>query len=205
MAALAISLVLTPARTTRSAEPAGDSRRVGKGSSDDDPSQTNTDRKKGHEITGTTPDELIGQIVTASMNNNLIIKWDMKWSYKVLEAADMCTAYKVSATPKIQQPARRLAWLDSVLATDELRTKWKHYIKALEDHNQGHIDIAKYAAYDIKVALANMTAKDCAQLKKDTDAKANEIIQNYRQQDDEYDRITGNDELHTGADVYLLK
>lgn len=205
MAALAISLILAPVKNACSTEPEKNSSGISKNSSSVNPSQTSLEKQKTYEITGTTFKELIGQIMTVSKNSNLIVKWDIEWKYTTLDAPNMCGTKKITTTPKIHKPAQRLVWLDSALATEEMRTKWKHYIKALNDHNQGHMDIAKLAAYEIKMALGNMRANDCDQLKKDTDAKANEIIQHHRQQDVEYDRITGNDELHTGADVYLLK
>lgn len=205
LAMLAVSLILTSAKYATAAEPVGNSSTAIETLSDDNPAQKKSVPRKNQEITGTTSRELIDQILAISKNGSLIIKWDITWGYKVQGTPDSCFLDNIGASATILQPALRLTWVDNELATDKLRAKWKRYLKALQDHNQGHADIANLAAKAVKAALNEIKTENCDKLRKDADAKAKEVVEEYRQKDAEYDRLTDNDTLHIGADPYILE
>ncbi|OGQ60279.1 MAG: hypothetical protein A3J24_06765 [Deltaproteobacteria bacterium RIFCSPLOWO2_02_FULL_53_8] len=171
----------------------------------DNRTQPTVKKPKGVGITGTTAAELASQVITLSKNDGLKLTWDIKWRYITQITANMCYIFKIYTSAVLHEPPQRLIWLDEELASDELRAKWQRFHTAFTNHNKGHADIARRAAAAVRKTLGTMKAKDCEQLKKDTDAKAYEIIPWYRLEDDEYDRITGNDEIHTGADLEMVR
>lgn len=204
--AIAVALVLAPAKTVLSAQPLEETGKFIINSTDKTRAQKKIATQKRYDVTGTDPDELIKQVMNMARNSSLVITWDLQWKYMMEETPNFCFPNLISVAPDIHFPAITLIWVDAELASETLRTKWQRYMKALDDHNQGHRDIANNAAKAVAAALNNINgAKDCGQLRNDMDAKANEVIRNYRQEDFEYDTVTGNDELHTGADVYMLK
>lgn len=113
--------------------------------------------------------------------------WHVKWHYRWWEEADgRCRITRVTTSVLIT------ITLPSLQNTsEEMQALFNRYRRALEVHEQGHVDTGKMAAKTIESAILKLPEKaSCAELSALADSRATELIEEYKLRDVQYDTAT---------------
>lgn len=121
------------------------------------------------------------------------VKWFFKWKYN--EGKFEISEANSNVEIKFVMPD----WVDKSKASNSLQKKWEKYFAALQEHEAGHRNIGVEAAKAVIVAIKNVPpAFSSETLEKNANAAANRVLERYRTQEEEYDRLTEHGET-TGA------
>jgi len=124
-------------------------------------------------------------------------KWWVKWHFYWKESPAQCTLTRVNVDISIKFNLPKLA--SDSQANREVKQRWQAYYQALIAHENGHRDLGVEAATVIEQALLTMdSAASCPLLKKQANALAHGIIDDYIAKNKQYDLDT-NHGINTGA------
>ncbi len=152
-----------------------------------------------YKIGGTTAQELRGQMDKFDTSHKFrghhdaYTQWDANWSYPYSEIDSSCTTgpVKVGVTITFTFPK----WNIPEHASPELVDRWNAYLDALQTHEGGHTEIAIDAGREIFRALTALPAyPSCRELEQAADDTGQRILEQFRQQEIEYDRRTNHGE-----------
>jgi predicted secreted Zn-dependent protease len=115
-------------------------------------------------------------------------RWDVRWNYRWWrEASGRCRITEVTTrlTTEVQLPQLRGA-------TPPQQASFDRYLRALSQHEQGHVQVGRDAAQAIDQGIARLpAAADCATLERQADALGRRLLQEHVEREKQYDRDTG--------------
>ena len=158
------------------------------------------EKREFYDIRGGSESELKNEMNTKGINdgrmNDAYTKWYVRWDFDYGSGAPCrFRAVRVSADIDIKLPR----WQNERDGSDELRQKWDRFLKALEEHENGHRDFGVKAATEIDAELSRMPAfPNCTELGAAANAKAYEILGKYQGEEKAYDAET-NHGINKGA------
>lgn len=145
---------------------------------------------KYYEVVGST-----AATIRANMNKNrsddydAYTHWHVNWSFDTEQVDDFCEINQVEVTLKIKFTLPH--WEADWDTSDEVEELWDDYYTALIAHENQHKAIAIEAAEEIENALNDLDEeRHCKRLKKIANATANEIINDYKEQQVQFDEDT---------------
>lgn len=124
-------------------------------------------------------------------------RWQVDWRFwwtQTPSGSCRIDRVEVSMTGRIQLPS-------IAGGTAAQRDRFERYVRALDVHEQGHLDFGRRAAGEIERVLLGMTdARGCGQLEAAANEQGDRILERYQALEDRYDRETGHGRTQ-GADL----
>lgn len=115
--------------------------------------------------------------------------WRVNWNYRYAPASDGCRIHSVTTDLVIQYFFPR--WIPPEGVSPDLVEKWESYYAALKAHEEGHAEIGRKAAREIEVLLPGLgKGLSCGQIRGAVDAEGERILNQYREEEADYDAIT---------------
>jgi predicted secreted Zn-dependent protease len=116
--------------------------------------------------------------------------WEVRWNYSYLDSAGGCRIDGVTLAVNVVFTLPR--WSTAMAAPPVLRQRWGAYLEALQQHEDGHRDIALAAAREIELEIRALSQNrlPCAALPATIDALGRRILGKHQSADDEYDART---------------
>ena len=118
-----------------------------------------------------------------------LTEWQVNWQFDVSPSATgcQCTSFTTKTTIKVTLPG----WSPPTNTPPEVKETWRRFFTALAQHEAGHAQIAQAAAKEVEGrAMQTGEATDCDRLKKTIHTVANQVIEDHRKQDKDYDERT---------------
>ncbi|MGH8771620.1 MAG: DUF922 domain-containing Zn-dependent protease [Burkholderiales bacterium] len=116
-------------------------------------------------------------------------RWNVRWSYHYRQGNGQCAIARVATSADVAFTLPN--WKNSSEGPRELQQKWRDYLSALQQHEEGHKTFALRAAAEIEDAIAAMSAAtSCADLAQKANAIGERIVNHYRQEERAYDART---------------
>jgi len=116
-------------------------------------------------------------------------EWQVTWQFSVMATAGGCRCSSFSTQTSIVVTMPR--WFTPTNAPDTVKDIWRNYAKALAEHEAGHAGIALAAASEIQRRVQTLgEGTDCASLKQQINSLGQQVIEEHRKQDREYDTST---------------
>jgi predicted secreted Zn-dependent protease len=116
--------------------------------------------------------------------------WNLTYRYRTRIFDGQCKVTEV--TPRLAVVMQMPRWQDEGRAAVELRERWRRYVLALREHENGHRAHGVAATAEVQARIGALPARpDCNGFETQARSVADEIIATYAQRDREYDRRTG--------------
>ena len=114
-------------------------------------------------------------------------RWNVRWTFRWWrEASGRCVITEV--TTRLHTEAQ-LPELQA--ASPEQQAAFDRYLRALSDHEQGHVQIGRDAAQNIDQGIRQMpAAPDCATLEREANALGHRLLQDHVAREKQYDQRT---------------
>lgn len=113
-------------------------------------------------------------------------QWQVQWRFWWQDSDRGCAIEGVQTEVSVQIQLPH--W---VAGADALHAEFEHYLSALTVHEQGHKDLAVVAGRSIDKALLELPpATDCATLERTANALGYQLLQRFRERENDYDRRT---------------
>jgi predicted secreted Zn-dependent protease len=81
--------------------------------------------------------------------------------------------------------------IDQAGTSNSLRERWSAYLKSARAHEEGHLAIAREARSAVLTALRGVApASRCSELREHLESTAQEVLEEFRSRDREYDETT---------------
>ena len=117
--------------------------------------------------------------------------WNIQWTYSVVSSETGCRVRSVETKTEITITLPR--WVPGPDSSPGLVQHWEDYLKALMEHEAGHCRIVQAAAAEIRKRTQMLReTPTCEALGDFINAAANKALSEYRAQEAQYDRKTGN-------------
>ena len=115
--------------------------------------------------------------------------WRVTWRFSLTSSASgcRCSSFTTQTTVVTTMPQ----WKAPTNATDLPSEIWQKYVTALGQHEAGHAQLAQAAAADLRRRSRDITeASDCETLKRQLNALGEQVIEEHRKRDQDYDERT---------------
>jgi|WetSurMetagenome_2_1015567.scaffolds.fasta_scaffold58231_3 predicted secreted Zn-dependent protease len=147
-----------------------------------------------YQVSGATWDEVHKSIVRSrpwKTNQPMDARtdWTVRWKFSVVDFGDgaRVRSFDVETTITVTLPS----WKAPADASKPLLEGWKRYFDTLKRHEGGHVVLALQAAAAVRKHAGAVTEAPSAQeLTRQINQAANKVIDQFREKDKEYDRIT---------------
>ena len=146
-------------------------------------------------ISGRTAAELradlnrLGPVGETGIRGDGYTHWRIAWTFDFAPKGETCVAENFRVTLEVRMILPR--WEPPANVAPSLVALWDRYLTALRFHEDGHYSIAIAAADEVRRALvANRTGRHCATLEKQLNSAANDILDQTRRRQANYDRET---------------
>lgn len=115
-------------------------------------------------------------------------EWTVDVGYEYRRSGDECRVVRpeVDVGIVVYLPE----WRDRGEVSADLVGRWRRDLATMEEHEAGHVELARRAGERVDSALAQMDPAPCALLKDRADAVADAILREARQEQDTYDERT---------------
>jgi predicted secreted Zn-dependent protease len=148
-----------------------------------------------YEIQGTTAKELrqemnlSGPLDKGEKRYDAETKWHVRWQYWFGKNRYECWINRV--TTEVEVIFTFPKWKRSKKISGDLEQQWLNYMKALQEHENGHKEFGINAAKEIEGRLMSLRPlRSCNALENMANSIANQIIDKYIKIQIEYDRRT---------------
>ena len=116
-------------------------------------------------------------------------RWNIAWRYKYRLDGGLCRIDMVTTDVKVTTTLPE--WNDERATPERLRKRWREYLAALTEHENGHRAHGMDAAREIDRGIAALPAQaSCGALGNAANDLGNQIIRKYNERDLDYDRKT---------------
>lgn len=116
-------------------------------------------------------------------------EWRVTWHFTVVATPNGCRCSSFSTQTGIITTMPR--WFTPTNATDAVKQTWQKYAIALAQHEAGHAAIALAAASELQTRIRGIgEGSDCASLKQRINTLGQQVIEDYRKRDKDYDAST---------------
>lgn len=148
-----------------------------------------------YEISGSTENELrhqmdrFGPADERQVQHDAYTDWYVDWSYPTREINGNCATGSITVTVTITHTFPK--WDIPPDVSQELVEKWDEYLKDLQAHEAGHKQISLDASHEILQRLNNLSVyPSCAELERVADTTGQNILDEFRQKEVDYDQTT---------------
>jgi predicted secreted Zn-dependent protease len=117
--------------------------------------------------------------------------WDVGWTYQTEEAAGLCVIRRVDMRLDVRVALPR--WTPPASASPLLVADWNRFVRAVSEHEAGHVDLAAEAARRVRSRLTGMSGPSCAALQARASEEGDKIIAEYRERNRQFDERPGNE------------
>jgi predicted secreted Zn-dependent protease len=115
--------------------------------------------------------------------------WRVAWRFAVTPSSDGCRCSSFTTQTTIVTTLPR--WTAPTNAPDPPSAIWQKYATALGEHEAGHGHLALSAAADLRRRSRDIAeAGDCETLKRQLNALGEQVVEEHRKRDREYDERT---------------
>jgi predicted secreted Zn-dependent protease len=115
--------------------------------------------------------------------------WNVMSHYDLAEENGQCRVVSVKVNAEIVHKLPR--WVNRSETAPGLVEKWDRYLQALMVHEEGHRDFGIQAARETEEAISGMTtSRGCEELRSVLKARVDELIDQIKKQELEYDQRT---------------
>lgn len=115
--------------------------------------------------------------------------WNLGYRYQTRMLDGQCRVTTVSTRLAVVMHLPR--WQDESRASAELRQRWRLYLAALREHEDGHRDNGVAATTEVQAGVGGLPARpDCSGFDAQARTVANAIVSKYVERDREYDQRT---------------
>jgi predicted secreted Zn-dependent protease len=146
-------------------------------------------------VTGATSRELAADIDAKSpvgengLRSDGYTRWTIDWTFVMTPGPTGCSADQIAVNLDIRMTLPR--WYPPRSADEALVGRWNHYVAALRLHEDGHRYRSESTARVVRRALlAERHASDCHTLETRLNSRANGLLADLRQRQEDYDRET---------------
>lgn len=116
-------------------------------------------------------------------------RWHVAWRYRYRTQGGQCFIDRVATTVDVTFTMPQ--WANEGFGSTELRRRWRQYLVALQQHENGHRRHGVEAAGEIDRGIAGLAPRaSCESLGAAADALGHQVIRQYNQRDLDYDRTT---------------
>jgi predicted secreted Zn-dependent protease len=155
---------------------------------------TVVERTEYYEVSGSSERELRVAIDQArpkdqeGVRHDAVTNWDVRWKYRYETVNTGCALASLETTLEVVSIFPR--WSNRGSGSP-LAQRWDKYLAALDEHEVGHLQIARRAAREIHERLSELNlARTCPLLKESIDSKGRALLDQFRSEGAEYDRQT---------------
>jgi len=113
-------------------------------------------------------------------------RWNVRWSYQYRETPLGCEVTEIDID--LESTITLPRWRDRGSSDSSLVAFWDSYLVALRSHEYCHRVLAYQQANELYRMLRRFRAPSCGLLRPDADAAGRQILDRYRQINQEYDR-----------------
>jgi predicted secreted Zn-dependent protease len=143
-----------------------------------------------YDIQGKDHASLIGALNAANSDGfHASAGWSLGYEWKPRPQPGGCGIGGFNTTLKMRMRFPR--WTPPADAAPDIIARWQRYAAALRVHEDGHLDHGRSAERELKAVVPAMTAPDCGALDQALRARFNQVVEDYRKRDKEYDAQTG--------------
>lgn len=115
--------------------------------------------------------------------------WQVNWDFYTAPLMGGCMIAGVKTTVNIRYRFPR--WVDEAEGPPALRERWKHFMEALKEHEEGHADIAMAAANEVEETIKKSPPHPlCGELVKRGNLLGQQILAKHQEIEKDYDRRT---------------
>ncbi len=138
-------------------------------------------------VRGSTPDNIRTDMNQKRQDDyDAYTKWHVEWYFETAREDDFCELDQIDVTLDVKFILPQ--WQPSRHVSDEVETLWDDYYTALVEHEDQHKDIAVEMAEEIENALYELEGESsCKRLKKVANATANDILDEYKEAQKQFD------------------
>ncbi len=153
-----------------------------------------TEKNAFYDVRGSTAAEVrnklnaLGHKSTDGKTFDGLTESQISWRFTRRSTGYGCAMDSVNTTVNVTFTMPQ--WVDRYSAPQDVRLQWDAYYEALRRHEEGHKEIAVQGAREIEQALLTMSARDCAQLDAQANAKGHQILELVRARQRQYDART---------------
>jgi predicted secreted Zn-dependent protease len=125
-------------------------------------------------------------------------RWNITWNFTLARNANGCSCSSFRTTTKITTTMPR--WTPPPNVAPEIKEYWTRYYTNLLQHEAGHARIGLAAAAEIRQRLGEIgTQLNCDEVKRIINQRANNVVDDYRNREKEYDRRTNHGNSPSGS------
>lgn len=115
--------------------------------------------------------------------------WNLTYRYRTRIFDGQCKVTGITTRLAVVMQMPR--WQDERRAPAELRERWRRYLQALREHENGHRAHGVSATNEVQARIGTLAPRpDCNGFESQASSVANEVIAAYAHRDREYDRRT---------------
>ena len=153
-------------------------------------------------VTGSTLGEIHQSLRQARVTRNntkwdALTEWTISWRFSLNDSAGACRVATSSIKTTITLTLPR--WTAPTNATTATRDEWRRYVAALAQHELGHAQLAQRAAAGVRKKINEPPDVSCAELKNQLNTDCNQVVENFKKRDQEYDERTRHGETQGAA------
>lgn len=159
------------------------------------------------DVSGATPQELDQSMLANGPLNKLyptrrwgMCLWNIQWDIAHAFDGRECRIDKFSI--KLHGVIHLPRYVNRSSASEEMKTKWDSFAAALKTHEYGHWENGIVAAHELEKRLSAIPPnKNCESLNQEITMVGEQLFEEYREIDKEYDRRTQHG-VHQGARLW---
>ncbi len=148
-----------------------------------------------YSISGVTSHDLKAQMKIAGpgakskIKGDARTKWVVNWRFGLKQVSGGCRIHNVTTSVKVTFIMPR--WKNAAKGSPELRERWQNYMKALQNHEDGHSDLGIKAAQEIESVLSGLSPmRSCSEMERTANSTASDILNSYKKKEEYYDIFT---------------
>jgi predicted secreted Zn-dependent protease len=117
-----------------------------------------------------------------------VANWDISYQYTTVPSGNMCRfdSVRLSVKGEILMPK----WTDEDSAPPTLRQRWQEYYAALQQHEEGHVQLGNELAVLVQEKFLGYGDMACGQAKAIAQSEFDRLYNNMKNRDKEYDQRT---------------
>jgi predicted secreted Zn-dependent protease len=153
-----------------------------------------TEQRRYYDVTGQTLGDVNKRMLASSPIAEAGIKYrgrcdyHIDWQFTYASDSDWCAIKSVAVTISITYTMPR--WIDYSSTSSSMQEKWNVFFTRLQEHEEGHANLAKDASRDIEREIGNMKRRSCQELNQAANESGHDLMRKLDAASDAYDART---------------
>ena len=140
----------------------------------------------------------VGPVGETGLRGDGYTEYRIAWRFSMRSGNDECRAHDVQVDLDVRMLLPR--WTPPPGVNAGLLRNWERFSEVLREHEDGHHRIAVAAAKEVRRKLGGrVKAGDCRTVEARMNETANDVLQEYRRKQAEFDRKTDYGRVHTAG------